>query len=121
MSPDFRLLQQAIEEGRNVSATYHQHHRLMTPHTLGWKDGREQCLCYQFDGTSKSRSHFPPNSPSNWRCVRVEDLHDIQLAGGDLKTCDRHTQPQTCVDDVLVELDLYSIAARRRDQGGDDQ
>ena len=104
MSPEFRLLQQAIEEGRNVVATYNGYERFMTPHTLGWKRDREQCLLYQYAGASSSQSSFPANSSANWRCVRVDRLFNLRLAGGELQTCTRHIQRQTCVDDVLCEI-----------------
>lgn len=112
MSPEFRLLQEAIEDGWNISATYKGHHRLMTPHTLGWKKNLEQCLLYQYDGSSSSQSVFRPNSPSNWRCVHVNQLRDVKLVKGDLRTCTRHTRRQTCVDDVLCELDLALASAK---------
>ena len=114
MSPEFRLLQQAIEEGRNIVATYGGHERFMTPHTLGWKRDREQCLLYQYAGTSSSQSSFHANSPDNWRCVRVDRLFNLRLADGKLQTCTRHTQQQTCVDDVLCEITRTANTASRK-------
>jgi hypothetical protein len=106
MSPEFRLLQQAIEDGHNIAATYRGHDRLMTPHTLGWKRNREQCLLYQYGGSSSSQTRFRENSPNNWRCLRVDRLSNLKIVSGDLQTCSQHTQLQTCVDDVLCQLSL---------------
>jgi len=119
MSPEFRLLQQAIEDGWNISATYQGHSRLMTPHTLGWKNNREQCLLYQFGGTSSSRTVFHRNSPANWRCVHVDELRDVRLVEGELQSCTTHTQRQTCVDDVLCEINLGVATARAEDRLAD--
>jgi len=113
MSPEFRLLQRAIDEGRNVAAIYGGHERLMTPHTLGWKQDREQCLLYQYGGTSSSQTSFQANSPENWRCVRVERLSNLRIVDGQPQTCTRHTRQQTCVDDVLCEITRKAITASR--------
>ena len=103
-SPTYQLLRNAITSKQNVSADYKGYHRIMTPHTLGTKAGREKCLLYQFDGQSSSASVFPENSPANWRCVFVDELTNVSTTGGKLHTAQKHTQKQTCVDNVDVEL-----------------
>lgn len=103
-SPTYQLLRNAIINKQNVSADYKGYHRIMTPHTLGYKEGKEKCLLYQFDGQSSSATVFPENSPANWRCVFIEELTNVATTGGPLHTCQTHTKKQTCVDDVDVEL-----------------
>lgn len=103
-SPTYQLLRNAIITKQNVSADYKGYHRIMTPHTLGYKDGKEKCLLYQFDGQSSSASVFPEKSPANWRCVFIDELSNVATTGGALHTCQTHTKKQTCVDDVDVEL-----------------
>ena len=102
----FELLHDAIANRENVSAEYDGYDREMTPHTLGFKNGREQCLFYQFGGNSSSSSHFPQNDPRNWRCMEVSRLRNLEVVEGLPQTCDRHSQPQTCVDDVEIEIDF---------------
>ena len=103
-SSTYQLLRQAITNKQNVSANYNGYHRIMTPHTLGYKDGKEKCLLYQFAGESSSASVFPENSPANWRCVFIDELSNVAVTGGDIHTCQKHTKKQTCVDNVDVEL-----------------
>jgi len=103
-SPVYQILREAIINKQNIQADYKNYPRIMTPHVLGHKDGKEQCLLYQFDGQSSSATCFPENSPENWRCVFVNELKNISVIGGEIHTCTKHTQRQTCVDRVDVEL-----------------
>lgn len=104
-SSAYNIIKQAILDGKNIKAEYQGYPREMTPHALGMKGGKEHCLFYQFGGRSKSATSFPENSPSNWRCVFVGDLKNVEAIGGDLKTCTAsHSKKQTCVDQVDVEI-----------------
>ena len=100
----YETIRTAILNGQNIEADYKGYHRVMTPHTLGYKFGEEQCLCYQFDGESSSASVFLENSPRNWRCVTLSELENVISVSGDLHTCNLHSKKQTCVDDVDVEI-----------------
>ncbi len=103
-SPNYQMLRNAILNRQNISADYKNYHRIMTPHALGHKDGREKCLLYQFAGESSSATVFPENSPANWRCVFIDELTNVTVSGGPPITCRTHTKKQTCVDAVDVEL-----------------
>lgn len=105
-STTYKTIREAILAKQNISAEYKNHVREMTPHTLGTKGGKEQCLFYQFGGSSSSATVFPKDSPSNWRCIPLDTLKDVSVIGGDVRTCERHTQRQTCVDIVDVEISL---------------
>ena len=101
----YNTIKEAILANKNIEADYKGYHRIMTPHTLGLKSGREQCLCYQFDGESSSATTFDVNSPRNWRCMEVDELDNVTVIDGDLHTCDSsHSKDQTCVGDVDVEI-----------------
>lgn len=82
-----------------VRCAYKGHSRDVCPHTLGWKNGREKVLTYQFAGGSSSG--LPPGG--EWRCMFIEDVESAQMIEGDWHTDGRHSRPQTCVDDVDVE------------------
>ena len=97
------MIREAILRKRIVVATYRNHRRLMCPHTLGWKNGREHALLYQFNGTSDS-GLGSPGSTRNWRCVFVDELENVLVQDGDWHTCTIHTRPQTCVDIIDVEV-----------------
>lgn len=105
-SAAYEVIKDAILNKKNISADYKGYIRIMTPHTLGHKNGREKCLLYQFEGESSSARTFPKNSPDNWRCVFVDELRNIKIIGGELHTYNKHTQRQTCADRVEVEIEL---------------
>lgn len=99
----YALIRQAIENRRQVLATYRGHYREMCPHSLGVnKRGDRQALFYQFAGQSGSELG-PPGSPDNWRCLRLDELSDVSLRDGNWHTAPDHTHPQTC---VYQRLDL---------------
>jgi hypothetical protein len=99
----YALIRQAIERRLQVLAAYHGYRREMCPHSIGVnRHGERQALFYQFGGQS-SRGLGPPGSPDNWRCLRIDEITDVSLQGGDWHTAPDHTRPQTC---VFHHLDL---------------
>lgn len=103
-SLNYLLVRQAIIDRRSIEASYQGHRRVMSPHVLGRKNGREQALFYQFDGTSKSGLK-PAGSPDNWRCIPVGLLTELKvLDSGVWATGPNHSKPQTCVSDIDVEV-----------------
>lgn len=104
MSAAYHLIATAIREKKAISATYNGLYREMCPHTLGYKKGEERALCYQFGGDSKSGLK-PDGSGENWRCVAVAQLQNVQIMeGAQWHTAPNHSRPQSCVDDVRVEV-----------------
>ena len=100
--PDaYSLVRQAIIERKQIVATYNGHNREMCPHVIGTKNGREQALFFQFAGSSSKG--LPPDG--EWRCVPIEGLSDISTREGPWYTGEGHSQDQTCVDEVDVEID----------------
>lgn len=104
VSDTYQLVRQAITDKKQIVAEYNGHVREMCPHVIGEKNGRLQALCYQFGGTSSSKSIIP-GSKENWRCVTIENLRVIEVRDGDWYSSSDHTRPQTCVDEVDVEVD----------------
>jgi hypothetical protein len=110
MTQNEQLLRQAIAAKSPVKAKYQGYPREMCPHILGHKDGRLQVLVYQYAGQSSSRPIVTPTDPSNgpaanWRCIVVEELVDLEvLPPGPWYTCQRHSQPSTCVDTIVAEV-----------------
>ncbi|EJB8473073.1 hypothetical protein HV096_08185 [Citrobacter freundii] len=100
---NFEILQFAIENQKQITAYYDGFYREMCPHTLGFKNGRRQVLCYQFGGES-SRGYITTQGSQNWRCMQVDALHDLTIRDGEWHTCDIHTQAQRCVDDITCEI-----------------
>lgn len=101
----YQIIRQAIIEKQVIIAMYDGRKRIMCPHVIGTnKEGREQALCYQFAGESKSRPIEPDGSPNNWRCIDIAKLSSVTVTDGEWHTAPNHSRPQTCVADVDVEV-----------------
>ncbi|CQD74040.1 Uncharacterised protein [Yersinia intermedia] len=105
MATNYDLIAQAIEGKFQITATYQGHYREMCPHALGTKKGKQQALFYQFGGSS-SKGLVTPESPFNWRCIPIEGLIDIQLQAGVWHTAQNHSQAQTCIDEIDIEVQI---------------
>lgn len=77
----------------------------MCPHVLGTKNGRQQSLFYQFAGES-STGLEPDGSGKNWRCIFIDSLQDVATKTGEWHTAPNHSRPQSCVDNIDVEVDF---------------
>lgn len=97
----YAILRQAIVERQQVTCIYQGLNRELCPHVIGMKKGREKVLSYQFGG--ESSQGLPPEG--EWRCMFVDEIEDASLRPGDWHTGGPHTQPQTCVDEVDIEID----------------
>jgi hypothetical protein len=103
----YRIVRQAIETRRPISAVYEGHPRLFCPHRLGRnKEGDLRVLCYQFGGTSRSGLK-PPGSPDNWRCIAVDKLSGVKLLKGAWQTAPNHSRPASCIADADVDAEDY--------------
>ena len=91
----YEMVRSAIIAKRIVVANYNGHRRLMCPHAIGRKNGKLQGLFYQFGGSS-SQSLGDPGSASNWRCIPIDGLTDVDIQDGDWHTAftQRH---QSCI------------------------
>ena len=79
--------------------------RLFCPHRLGHNSkGERRVLCYQYGGESES-GLGPPGSPSNWRCIALEELSKVKLLRGPWRTAPNHFRPAHCVIDVDIDAD----------------
>jgi len=104
---DYEIIRTAVLNKQQISAVFKGQVREFCPHVLGKKDGRIQVLGYQFGGASNSRSIEPSGSPANWRCMPLEGMSDVKVMGGTAwHTCEVHTQSQTCVDNIDVEVKI---------------
>ena len=100
----YDIIKQAIIKKQQVIATYNGHVREMCPHVIGTKKGKQQALFYQFGGTSSSGPLQPDGSSANWRCIPINGLSNVAVRAGEWHTAKDHSQQQTCVDIVDVEV-----------------
>jgi hypothetical protein len=104
-SEAYQLVRSAILAKRIIVARYNGHVREMCPHVIGYgPSGNEQALFYQFGGGS-STGIGPDGSRDNWRCIRLDGLRDIKIVDGPWHTAPNHSRPQTCVQEIDVEVD----------------
>ncbi len=103
----YEIISDAIQNRKIVTATYRNRPRVMCPHVLGTKRGRQQALFYQFAGDSSS-GLGPDGDPENWRCMFLDELSDVSSgdAQGEWHTAPNHSRPQTCVDHIEAVVKL---------------
>ena len=100
----YNLIATAIRDRKQVTAVYDGRYREMCPHQLGRsKNGREQCLFYQFGGESNSRDIIV-GAVDNWRCLPLDGLTDVALRDGEWHTASNYEHPATCLDTIDVEV-----------------
>jgi hypothetical protein len=109
----YEQLREAILTRQQVVAYYGGHERVFCPHILGWKDGAERCLVYQFAGSSRS-GRIGPGSPDSWRCLRVEEVQIVRLQAGPWYTGPSHERTQRCLDTVDVDSEKPETLKRAR-------
>ena len=97
---EYDILREAVITKKQIKCLYKGHIRYVCPHTIGYKNSREKVLTFQFSGGSSSG--LPPQG--EWRCMFIEELSQIEILDGEWHTGANHSRPQTCVDDVDVEV-----------------
>jgi hypothetical protein len=102
-SPTYTIIREAIAKKQHVIATYDGHNREMCPHVIGYKDGVEQALFYQFAGNS-SKGKITKDSEKTWRCMSISKLQNVSVREGEWHTSEDHSKRQTCVDRVDLEV-----------------
>jgi hypothetical protein len=100
MSDTYSTVRQALEDQNQIVATYKGLVREMCPHAIGTKDGREQAIFFQFAG--ESSKGLPDGG--EWRCLAIDGLSDVSVRSGEWHTGTSHSQPNTCIDEVDVEV-----------------
>ena len=103
----YALIRQAIIDQDVVIASYHGYLREMCPHVIGKKNGHAHAFLYQFAGGS-SGGLEPDGSPSNWRCLRVDELSHVAIRKlqGKWHTASNYSEVQACVDAIDVKVNL---------------
>lgn len=100
----YDVLVDAIENKKQIHATYDGFYREMCPHALGMKEGVLRCLFYQFGGEgSKGKIILGVND--DWRCMFVEKLSDVTAVEGKWYTADNHSKKASCIDEIYAVVD----------------
>jgi len=96
----YQMIRTAMEGRQQVHCVYKGLDRAMCPHTLGYKNGMEKVLGFQFAGHSSKG--LPPGG--EWRCMFVDEIEQASAHDGPWHTRDDHLRPQTCVDEIEYEV-----------------
>ena len=100
MSRVYDLIRTAMLGKMRVTFTYQGQKRETCPHALGLRDGREKVLVYQYGGGSNSG--LPTGG--QWRCIFLDQIVDVVAHPGPWVSGYRHSQTQTCVSHVDIEI-----------------
>ena len=100
MTTVYTELRNAIQNKQQVSCIYHGLPREICPHVIGTKNGQSKVLAYQFGG--RSSRGLPPDG--EWRCMFVDEITNVSVANGEWYTAENHSKPQTCVDEIDLEV-----------------
>ncbi|MGH9154466.1 MAG: WYL domain-containing protein [Acidimicrobiales bacterium] len=74
----WEILEAALRGRRPVRLTYHGRQRTVSPHALGWKNGRAMLLAYQSAGPALA--DLPAEPRQGWRNLFVDDISDVAFA-----------------------------------------
>jgi hypothetical protein len=69
-------LHAALHARRPVTVAYHDRHRIVCPHALGWKAGRPLVLAYQ-TGEQTHTGTLPADPRARWRCMYIDEITHV--------------------------------------------
>jgi predicted DNA-binding transcriptional regulator YafY len=98
-SPIFKLFHRAILQRQQITMRYKGKPREICPHILGYRDGKEVVLAYQFAGESTR-----PDSVPDWRCFYLAEVVAPATRDGPWHGGASHRQRQQCVDVVYIDV-----------------
>jgi predicted DNA-binding transcriptional regulator YafY len=109
-SATYRLFARAMRSRQQVTCSYHGFERELCPIMLGHAQDRERALAWQFAGGSGSGL---PRSGA-WKCLSLDKVADVRLRDGPWHAGARHSQPQSCMDSVDLDVNPASPYGPKR-------
>jgi hypothetical protein len=109
-SPIYDLFARAMRERRQVLCRYHGAAREICPIMLGRGKGAERALAWQFAGSNEMGA----NERGAWKCLSLDEVSDVTLRDGPWHAGESHTQRQTCLDSVDLDVNPNSPYQPRR-------
>jgi hypothetical protein len=106
----YKRFRQAILGEKQVTCLYGGHYRELCPHIIGFKDGKEKVLAFQFAG--ESATTLPKSG--QWRCLYLSDVSHVRLRSGPWHAGSGHSTQQRCVDIVDLDINVHVRKPRRR-------
>jgi hypothetical protein len=108
-SAAYRLIRTAILNEKQITCVYRGLPREICPHIIGWTDGQEKLLGWQFGG--ETSSILPPGG--QWRCLNIAEIRDVQAREGRWYSGGTHRVPQKCVHDIDLDINVH-VRGRQR-------
>jgi len=109
-SDAYTLIFHALRGREQLTFSYQGLPRECCPVILGYAaDGREVLFAYQFSGATSSKTKLP-----QWRCFYVESIGDLRSRPGAWLEGTSHTQAQSCVYFVDVDVNVPETLTRKR-------
>jgi hypothetical protein len=99
-SATYQLFRTAILGRKQITCVYRGCYREICPHILGFTDGEEKALTFQFGG--ESTSGLPRGG--EWRCLALAEVSDARMRDGPWRTGGSHRRTQRCV--IIVDVDV---------------
>jgi len=109
-SQTYELFARAIRERRQIHCHYDGFPRALCPTVLGHRTGAEKVLAFQVGGQS-SKGLKPEGE---WKCLDLAKVKEARLEEGPWRSGSSHAQPQSCVDDVDLDVNPTSPYRPRR-------
>src|SRR6202000_2239852 len=100
----YELLLRAAVRKQPVAARYDDQPRLLCPHVLGRKAGRQHALAYQIGGRSNTPLPVVAAAGGVWRCLAVEKFSDVELRADGWRSGLR-SPGQTRIDEIDFDTD----------------
>ena len=99
----YDTIRHAIKNKHSIECVYRDSYRILSPHTLGTKNGIRKVLSVQTGGYSSSG--LSPHPEDNWRCMFLDDVVNTKPHSDSWTTASNHSSRQTCIDDVHCASD----------------
>jgi hypothetical protein len=107
-SDGYKLIFRALRRREQLTFSYQGLPRECCPVILGYAaDGREVLFAYQFAGATSSKTKLP-----QWRCFYIAGIRDLKSRSGAWLEGTSHTQAQTCVHFVDVDVNVPDTLMR---------
>jgi len=107
-SATYQSLWRAVRERKQMTCVFEGRYREACPVILGYSsDGRERVLVFQIGGQTSPQSKLP-----GWRSFYLAGIHDLRLRDGPWAEGARHTQTQSHIRFVDVDVNIPATLTR---------
>jgi hypothetical protein len=98
-SRTYKLFAEAMAARKPVVCMYQGYPRALCPIILGHTEGAEKALTWQFEGNGSKGA-----VRGQWKCLSLAEVSSAEMIDGPWRTGERHSQRQSCVKDVDLDV-----------------